>query len=89
MDRKIVLLKSVAHPIRLAIVSMLAVGPRHVGALGAELGVAQPIVSQQLRVLRMSGVVSVERHDGLAIYSLREPQLRVLLSCIESCCREH
>ncbi len=89
MNRKVVLLKSVAHPIRLGILSMLAREPTPVGALAAGLDIPQPIVSQQLRVLRMTGVVSVERHAGLAIYSLRDPQLRVLLNCIENCCREH
>jgi ArsR family transcriptional regulator len=87
-SRKVVLLKSVAHPIRLGILSSLARGPAHVGALVAELDTPQPIVSQQLRILRMTGVVSVERNDGFAVYSLREPQLRVLLNCIENCCRE-
>ena len=87
-NRKVVLLKSVAHPVRLGILSTLARGPTHVGALAAALDIPQPIVSQQLRVLRLTGVVSVDRHDGFAVYSLREPQLRVLLNCIENCCRE-
>lgn len=88
MDRKILVLKAVAHPVRLGIVRVLAARPTHVGALAEVLGVAQPVVSQQLRVLRMSGLVSSEPHEGLAIYTLREPQLRVLLNCIDNCCRE-
>jgi DNA-binding transcriptional ArsR family regulator len=87
-NRKVVLLKSVAHPIRLGILNTLARGPMRVGALAAGLDVPQPLVSQQLRILRMTGIVSVDRHDGFAVYSLREPQLRVLLNCIENCCRE-
>jgi ArsR family transcriptional regulator len=87
MDRKMLVLKAVAHPVRLGIIGALAVTPAHVGALAEALGVAQPAVSQQLRLLRMSGLVSCERRSGLSVYTLREPQLRVLLSCIESCCR--
>jgi ArsR family transcriptional regulator, zinc-responsive transcriptional repressor len=89
MDRKILVLKAVAHPVRLGIVATLAQSPTHVGALAEALGVPQPVVSQQLRVLRMSGLVSPEPRDGFVVYRLREPHLRSLLSCIESCCGHH
>jgi ArsR family transcriptional regulator len=79
------ILKAVAHPVRLRIIAILCDGPQHVGALAGALGLKQAIVSQQLRILRMRGLVVVERAGGFARYSLGEPRLRQLVSCIEGC----
>jgi ArsR family transcriptional regulator len=79
------LLKAVAHPLRLRIVAVLASGDEHVGALAERLGVTQPIVSQQLRILRMRGLVDFTRENGFAVYRLAEPHLRDLVQCMESC----
>jgi len=45
-------LKTLAHPRRLEIVHELARGPRTVGRLADELGIAQPNVSQHLALMR-------------------------------------
>ena len=79
------ILKAVAHPLRLRIVDVLIAGDTHVGALAERLEVKQAIVSQQLRILRMQGLVKVTRCDGLAVYSLAETHLRNLLGCVEGC----
>ena len=86
VERKVQVLKAVAHPIRLRIVSTLAEGATHVNALAEALAVPQSIVSQQLRILRMSRLVEAQREDGLAVYRLTEPHLKDLLGCIERCC---
>jgi ArsR family transcriptional regulator len=70
------LLKALGHPLRLRIIAALAAGDAHVSALAARLGTRQPIVSQQLRILRMKGLVGVVRRDGFAVYRLAEPDLR-------------
>ena len=56
--------KALGHPTRLRIVALLCEGDMHVGSLAEALGSPQAIVSQQLRILRMSGLVSVARVDG-------------------------
>jgi ArsR family transcriptional regulator len=53
-----------------------------VTALADALDVPQPIVSQQLRILRMHGLVAARRESGFARYRLEEPGLRDLVSCI-------
>ena len=78
-------LKAVAHPLRLRIVDILVAEPSHVGALAERLGVKQPAVSQQLRILRMQGLVRAQRDGGLVVYELAEPHLRQLLGCVEGC----
>ena len=55
-------LRSLAHEHRLAILGALEAGPRTVGALAAELGLAQPKVSQHLGKLRDRGLVAATRY---------------------------
>lgn len=64
------LLKVLAAPARLAIVTELAEQPRYVHELVERLGMSQPLVSQHLRVLRGARLVAVERHGREAVYSL-------------------
>ena len=79
------MLKAVAHPLRLRIVDLLAREPLHVGALAEQLGAAQPVVSQQLRILRMQGLVRFRTEGGLSIYELTQPELLRLLDCVKHC----
>ncbi len=78
-------LKAVAHPLRLRLVAALVERPEHVSALAERLDAPQPIVSQQLRILRMRGLVDVTRAGGHAVYRLAEPRLRDLVRCMERC----
>jgi DNA-binding transcriptional ArsR family regulator len=66
------LLKVLAAPARLAIVTELAQQPRFVHELVARLGMSQPLVSQHLRVLRGARLVGVERRGREAVYSLAD-----------------
>ena len=79
------LLKAVGHPLRLRIVALLCQGPLHVTALAERLEVKQPVVSQQLGILRLHGAVSATRLDGFALYELAETRLRKLVDCMETC----
>jgi len=79
------ILKALAHPIRLRIVAHLCQGNTHVGGLADQLSVGQAIVSQQLRILRMKGLVLREYEGGLAVYRLGEPKLKDLVRCMEGC----
>jgi DNA-binding transcriptional ArsR family regulator len=56
-------LKSVADPTRLAILARASEGPVLVGELATELGLAQPTVSNHVKLLRSAGLL-VERRDG-------------------------
>jgi DNA-binding transcriptional ArsR family regulator len=80
-------LKAVAHPLRLRIVAILVDGEANVSELAERLDAAQPIVSQQLRILRGHGLVAAERRDGFATYRLVERSLVGLVACMERCGR--
>jgi len=80
-------LKAVAHPLRLRIIAILCEGDEHVNGLAERLGTNQAIVSQQLRILRMRGLVDASRESGFAKYRLIEPQMVDLVNCMERCSR--
>jgi DNA-binding transcriptional ArsR family regulator len=78
-------LRAIAHPIRLRIVGLLCSENLSVTVMAEMLDVPQAIVSQQLRILRMSGLVHSVRSRGRASYRLGEPRLRQLVKCLEGC----
>ncbi len=80
-------LRAVAHPLRLRIVATLCAGDAHVKGLARRLATTQPMVSQQLRVLRSQGLVAAARQDGFSYYRIAEPALRDLVCCMERCGR--
>jgi DNA-binding transcriptional ArsR family regulator len=69
------LLRALAAPVRIAIVLELREADRCVHELVASLGVAQPLISQHLRVLKAAGVVRGERHGREVVYSLVDEHL--------------
>jgi DNA-binding transcriptional ArsR family regulator len=73
-------MQALATPSRVRILSRLGVGACSVGELARELSMAQPAVSQQLRVLRHLGLVVGERDGRQVIYALHDDHVRSLLS---------
>ncbi|HET6487894.1 MAG TPA: metalloregulator ArsR/SmtB family transcription factor [Spirochaetia bacterium] len=78
-------LKALAHAHRLRIVAILCEGDETVIGLSRRLSLKQAIVSQQLRILRMSGLVDACRVAGFARYRITQPRLRQLVTCLEGC----
>jgi DNA-binding transcriptional ArsR family regulator len=79
------ILKALGHPLRIRIIALLCERSWTVGELASKLDAAQPVVSQQLRLLRMRDLVAATRERGFARYRLTEPKLRTLVLCMESC----
>ena len=71
--------KALAHPARIRILEELVHGERSVQEIQAALGLEQPVVSQQLSVLRANNVV-VARKTGVSVrYTLRDQLVADLL----------
>ena len=66
------LLKALAAPLRIGIVTELASGPRCVHELVDALGAPQPLVSQHLRVLRGADVVRGVRRGKEIAYEIAD-----------------
>lgn len=80
LDAASELLKTLAAPVRLAILVELGQGPRCVHELVDILGVSQPLVSQHLRVLRSARLVSAERRGREVAYSLLDEHVGHIVS---------
>lgn len=72
--------RALAHPARIRILEILVKGDRSVQELQTVLGLGQPVVSQQLAVLRNQGIVTSTK-QGLSVrYSVRDPAIAELLA---------
>lgn len=59
---------------RLRMLGLLAeLGPMPVNALSSRVGLSQPLISWHLRILRVAGVISTERHGREVMCRLRRP----------------
>lgn len=71
--------RALAHPVRIKILEILVRGDRAVQELQEALDLDQPVVSQQLAVLRNQGIVTSQK-QGLSVrYALRDPAIGELL----------
>src|SRR6266566_2575131 len=71
--------RALAHPTRIRMLEILVRGGRTVQELQEALTLDQPIVSQQLAVLRNQGIVTAQK-QGLSVrYTLRDPLVGELL----------
>lgn len=66
-------LRALAHDTRLMILCTLNGREMSVGALQAELGVSQSVLSQHLAVLREEGLVATRRQAQTIFYRIAHP----------------
>lgn len=72
--------RALGHPVRIRLVEELGQGERTVAELQQALGIPQPLVSQQLAVLRGRELVSTRKSGANVVYALRDPLLVELLA---------
>jgi ArsR family transcriptional regulator len=71
--------RALAHPVRIRILEILVRGEHTVQQLQKALDLEQPLVSQQLAVLRNRGIVTSEK-QGLSVrYAVRDQAIGQLL----------
>lgn len=71
--------RALAHPVRIRILEALASGERSVHDLQRALGLEQPVVSQQLAVLRGKNIVAARKVGTTVRYALVDPLVTELL----------
>ncbi len=78
-------LRTLAHPHRLRIVQLLLSGaPYTVNDLAETCGITQPMTSDHLRLMQRCGFLTSEKEGRTVYYSIAEPHLAQIMSCIES-----
>jgi ArsR family transcriptional regulator len=80
---KAIILKALAHPVRIRIFETLAEGEKTVGEIVQIVGEKEANTSRHLAVLRNASLVAT-RKDGLNVYySNKMPCLISMLSCVD------
>jgi DNA-binding transcriptional ArsR family regulator len=72
--------KTLGHPARIRILEVLAEGEHSVGELMPKLGLESSHLSQQLAVLRRTGMVVARKQGNNVIYSIASKDMSELLS---------
>lgn len=81
--------RALAHPVRIRILEVLGAGERSVQDLQQALELDQPIVSQQLAVLRAKNIVAPRRAGATTCYALSDPLVTKLLSVAREIFNNH
>lgn len=81
--------RALAHPVRIRILEILVRGERSVQELQETLGVDQPVVSQQLAVLRATNIVSGKKEGVSVRYTVRDPLIGKLLETARQIFNNH
>ena len=79
--------KVLACESRVAIIRLLKDGPQKVTEIAARLGLSQPAVSQNLKLLKGAGLVDDQKDGYWVSYSLNPVRLFELRRELESVCR--
>jgi ArsR family transcriptional regulator len=74
------LFKAMGNPMRIRVLELLSERERAVGEMILELGVGASALSQQLGVLRGSGLVRARREASTVYYSITTPRVADLLA---------
>jgi len=83
IEKRIDLLKVIAHPVRIKILEELTQGVKCVSDFEDSLDISQPNVSQHLTVLRTNGLVDFFIDGRLKCYFLKEPFIPDLLELLK------
>lgn len=83
------MLKAVAHPIRISIVSFLEDGKkRTVTEIHQHLGIEQSTASHHLVILKDRGVLASKREGKNTWYYLKHQNLGLILRSVGDCCKD-
>ncbi len=83
-QRRVTIIKALAHPSRLAIAEALQGGERCVCDLRDLVGADLSTVSKHLTVMREAGLLEMEKRGLNVFYRLRCPCLLSFFECVDS-----
>ncbi|PBC67629.1 ArsR family transcriptional regulator [Streptomyces sp. TLI_235] len=76
--------KTLGHPVRIRVLELLSQREHAVAELLTDVGVEASNLSQQLAVLRRTGVVTSRRDGAAVIYRITSPEVAQLLAVARS-----
>ena len=81
--------RALAHPVRIRILEVLGTGEHNVQELQEALGLDQPLVSQQLAILRAKNIVITRKVGTTVQYALSDRLITKLLSVAREIFNNH
>ncbi|MCF8330842.1 MAG: metalloregulator ArsR/SmtB family transcription factor [Bacteroidales bacterium] len=79
-------LRSIAHPMRIAIISLLEDRPKmNVTEIYEHLKIEQASASHHLNILKNKGVLQSRRDGKNTYYSLKQQSIAQVIECVEKC----
>ena len=81
-NRAVEILQALAHQLRLHICVLLTEGSLSVSTICQQLNTPQHRVSQQLALLRASGLVAAEKQSRQVFYSIKDEQAKQIINII-------
>ena len=88
-EKRVAIIKSLAHPSRLLIAEALQQGEQCVCDLRDLIGSDLSTVSKHLTILRQAGIVELEKRGLNVFYRLRCPCLVGFLDCVDTLAPVH
>ncbi len=86
LEKAAFILKTIAHPTRLAVIGELQLHPElTVNELMEKTGCEQSLLSHHLINMKIKGLLEVRKVGTSAYYKLKETNLGLVLDCIEKC----
>jgi len=86
LERIASILKTVAHPLRLAVVHMLKENDSlSVNEICEKLDSEQSLTSHHLQTMRLKGILSAKRSGRSMLYSLKQKDVSLIIKCLENC----
>jgi DNA-binding transcriptional ArsR family regulator len=86
LEKAAFILRTVAHPTRLAVVDLLNLNARlSVNEIGDALKIEQSLLSHHLTTMKLKGILRSEKEGQSVFYSLKEHDVTKLIACIEHC----
>lgn len=76
-------IKAVSHPLRLAMVCLLAQGEQSVNDIYAILGTTQPNISQHLSELRGQGLLKSRKDANRVYYTIADQRLSDIIGMLQ------
>lgn len=87
LERSSNMLKAIAHPMRIAILSHLEEGKKlTVTEIHQLLDIEQSTTSHHLGILKDKGVLISKRDGKNTYYSLKHNSLALIVDCVSKCC---
>lgn len=86
LDKAAFVLKTIAHPTRLAIIEYLSKeGSRKVSEICVALNLEQSLASHHLNTMKLKGILGSVRESKNVLYYLKLKEVTEVISCIDKC----